>query len=190
MKRKYDISYEELKKWSPPGEDPKDAEKALEGYAAAHALHPPSELKAKILQKINKLNKEKNSRKSLDIHALPLLEEGSNWMDWADAVKDINPPAEYDDYYLHPLESNEKREIFVIWVKDSIPEEIHHDVLESFLILEGSCECHITDANGKKRIERLGQGDFITMKLNEEHDIVITSNEPAKGILQWIKLAA
>jgi hypothetical protein len=45
---------------------------------------------------------------------------------------------------MHTLEENEERELFVAWVKEFIPEEVHTDVLESFLILEGSCTCYIT----------------------------------------------
>ncbi len=36
----------------------------------------------------------------------------------------------------------------------------------------------------------MGQGDFITMQIGETHDLVITSRQPAKAILQWWKLAA
>ena len=34
---------------------------------------------------------------------------------------------------------------FVRFCRNIVEEEVHHDLLESFLILEGSCECHITN---------------------------------------------
>jgi mannose-6-phosphate isomerase-like protein (cupin superfamily) len=75
-------------------------------------------------------------------------------------------------------------------VKEMVDEEVHYDILESFVLLEGSCECHITNEKGETRIVRMGQGDYISMKLGETHDIVITSSKPAKAILEWRKLAA
>lgn len=119
-----------------------------------------------------------------------MLEETANWLDWQEATQGISPPEFFENIYLHPLESSEKRELFVIWVKEFVETEVHHDLLESFLILEGACECHITDEKGNTRIVRMGQGDFITMQLGETHDIRITSPEPAKAILQWKKLVA
>ncbi|MBK8504236.1 MAG: cupin domain-containing protein [Saprospiraceae bacterium] len=64
---------------------------------------------------------------------------------------------------------------------------MHHKVIESFLILEGTCECHITSEGGSTRTIRMRVGDFITMPLGETHDIWVTSGEPTKAILQWLK---
>ena len=58
------------------------------------------------------------------------------------------------------------------------------------MILEGSCVCYITDQEGTTRTVRLGEGEFITMQLEETHDIHVTSEKPAKAILQWYKLVA
>lgn len=197
MKKKYDISKEDLKNWLSegaeliPSEDETNlTEDALINFAKAHSLTPPFGSRNKILEKIAKLEKQKNSRQPFGIDTLPHLDESANWLDWEEAVRGIEPPQDFENVHLHPLESNENRDLFVAWVKVYIEEEVHHDILESFLILEGSCECHITGKDGTTRIVKMGKGDFITMQLGETHDIVITSREPAKAILQWKKLAA
>lgn len=196
MKKKDDTPKDEIREWLtgengvPPSADEIDqAEDALLTFANEHVQPPPPALREKILGKINSLNKQKNNRQSLDINNLPLLDETSNWLDWQEAVAGIAPPEDFENVLLHPIESNEKRELYIAWVKEYVEEEVHYDLLESFLILEGSCECHITDEAGHTRIVRMTQGDFITMKTGETHDIRITSPEPTKAVLQWLKLA-
>lgn len=147
-------------------------------------------MRKKILDKISTLAAQNYQYNPLEINNLPHLNECANWLDWEEAVQGIEPPADFENIHLHPLESNEKRELFVAWVKEFVEEEVHHDLLESFLILEGSCECHITDERGNARIVRLGQGDYIRMELGETHDLHITSLRPTKAILQWEKVAA
>ncbi|MBI5917694.1 MAG: hypothetical protein HY842_20175 [Bacteroidetes bacterium] len=195
MKNKYDITQNEIREWlandpstPPSADDVRQTEDALLNFAAAHTLAPPPGLKEKILGKLHAL--QIIPRQTLHLDQLPMLDETSNWLDWQEVVTGIEPPEDYEDLHLHPLEANEKRELFVAWVREMVPEEVHHDLLESFLILEGSCECHITDQAGTTRSVRMGQGDFITMQIGETHDICITSIQPTKAILQWRKLAA
>lgn len=197
MKKKYDISKDIFREWLTENPntplnsaDIHQAENDLLAFAAAHSLAPPPHLRNQILDKINTLNSQRKQRQQLRLDNLPLLDETSNWLDWQEVTEGIAPPEDFENIHLHLLESNDERELFVAWVKEFVEEEVHHDLLESFLILEGSCVCHITDEAGNSRIVRMGQGDFITMQLGETHDIQITSLKPAKAILQWKKLAA
>lgn len=195
-RRRYELGRKEIEDWlnQPDQEDSflsaEQAEDALVQYAQAHALTPPAGLKDSIMERIRLLNAQQSAQQALDLNNLPFLDASSNWLEWQAAVADIQPPDEYEDIHMHTLESNEKRDLFVIWVKQFVPEEVHHDLLESFMILEGSCECYITNEVGETRTVRLGAGEFITMQLGETHDIHITSEKPAKAILQWHKLAA
>jgi mannose-6-phosphate isomerase-like protein (cupin superfamily) len=166
------------------------AEDDLIGLAQDYALAPPPALRNKVLDKIRLLNAQKKQRQTLDIQHLPFLDETANLLDWQELTKDIHPPEYFKDIYVHMLEENGQRELFVAWVKEFIPEEVHYDLLESFLILEGSCTCYITGADGSTRTVRLGEGDFFTMQIGEHHDLQITSSRPAKAIIQWKKLAA
>ena len=174
----------------PSAEEARLAEEDLIAYALAHALPPPPALRASILDKIGRLQAHKLAAMPLDPSCLPWIDESSNWLDWEQAVAGIEPPAHFDNIHLHTLVADGKRELFVAWVQQHVEQEVHHDLLESFLLLDGTCECHITDEAGQSRIVRMGPGDFITMNLGETHHIVVTSPVPTKAILQWAKLAA
>lgn len=197
MEKKYDITRNEIRDLL--AEDPQtpvsteailQAEDDLAGLAGDYALAPPPGLRNQVLGKIRLLNAQKQQRQKLDIANLPFLDESANLLDWQELTKDMHPPEDFEDIYMHTLEENEHRELFVAWVKEFVPEEVHHDLLESFLILEGSCTCYITGADGSTRTVRLGEGDFFTMQIGEHHDLQITSTRPAKAIIQWKKLAA
>jgi hypothetical protein len=175
----------------PNEQEVQQTEEALLQFAQAHAIEPPLSIKDQILAKIAKLNAQKNAQKAFDLNNLPLLTPESNWLDWKETVKDIEQPKIVEDTHLHVLESNDKRELFLAFVKEVVPEEVHHDLLESILLLDGSCECHVFDEAGTPlRTVRMRAGDYIAFELGEVHDIQITSGTPAMAILQWLKVAA
>lgn len=197
MRKTSDISKDDLRDWladkddpSPTEETVRDSETALLRFAEAHSQSPPSRLREQILGKLSRLNTQKKERQPLDLEQLPVLDADANWLDWQAAVAGIAPPEDLEDIHLHELECNDTRELYVIWAREYVEEEIHHDLLESFLILEGSCECRLTDEAGNTRTVHLRAGDFLTMQLGETHDLRITSPLPAKAILQRLKLAA
>ncbi len=197
LKKTYEIDKSEIKNLIaeegarvPDMFDINMTEDALVKFAEAHSVPPPASLRDKILGKISALEAQKSARTKLDPDNLPMLSENHNWLDWQEVVDGIEPPADFENIHLHTLESSEKRELYVAWVKQMVEEEVHYDILESFVLLEGSCECHISNEKGETRIVRMGQGDHILMQLGETHDIIITSLKPAKAILEWRKLAA
>ena len=174
----------------PTATDLDKTEAALLAFAELHAVRPPLSMRDKILGNLKKLKSFEDNRQPFTLDNLPILTPDANWLDWEAAVKNIEPTEEYEGVYMHLLENNERRELNLVWVKEEVPEEVHHDVLESFILLEGSCECHIADENGHSRVVRMREGDYISFKIGEVHDIHITSAKPAKAILQWLKLAA
>ena len=195
MKKSIDINKHEIREWLKEDSTPSEAEiqqseDAILQFASAFAVKPDLALKNMILDRIKSLNSSKNNRETLTLDQLPILNENANWLDWQEVVKDIAPPAHFKGIHLHTLESTPQRELFVAWVREYIEEEVHSDIIESFILLEGTCECHITDADGHARVVRMGAGDYITMQVGETHDVIITSLEPAKAILQWLKLSA
>jgi mannose-6-phosphate isomerase-like protein (cupin superfamily) len=167
------------------------SEDALLKYAEVHAVVPPLSLKDKILGNIQKLNDLSNNRQLISLDNVPLISPESNWLDWEDAVKGIERPADFENVYMHPLRNDDIVEMNLAWVIEEVPEEVHHDVLESFILLDGTCECHIFNEDGTiKRVVKMRAGDYISFKIGEVHDIQITSSVPAKAILQWLKVAA
>lgn len=197
MEKNFDITRDEIRDLLTENPDTpaspeavSQAETDLAGLAQDYSLAPPPALRNTVLDKIRQLNEQKKQRRKLDANNLPMLDESSNLLDWQEFTQNITPPEDFEDIYMHTLEENEHRELFVAWVKEFVPEEVHHDLLESFLILEGSCTCYITGIDGNTRTIRLGEGDFFTMQIGEHHDLQITSSKPAKAIIQWKKLAA
>lgn len=196
MNRQYDISLEGLaqnlideKGRLPTAVELDKTEAALLAFAELHAVTPPLSMRDRILGNLYKLAELQKKRQYFTLDNLPLLTADVNWLDWEEAVKCIEPPEEFEDVYVHLLEDNEQRELSIVWVKDQIPEEVHYDVLESFILLEGTCECHVIQEDGSKRTVRMREGDYISFKLGEIHEIHITSAEPAKAILQWLRAA-
>ncbi len=198
MERKNDITPEKLREWlaEHTENDPNDGlvhdtEQALLDFAAAHAIEPAPELRERILGNIFRMIEQEKSAETIDLANLPLLTRESNWMSWKSAVAHIHPPDDLENIHLHPIRSDAEVEIWVAFVCEFIPEEVHTDLLESFILLEGSCECIITDAAGAVRTVHMREGDYIAFNLGETHEIFITSaDRPAKAILQWLKLAA
>lgn len=197
MNTSYDISLQKLtqhltdERGNPPTSvDVAETEAALLAYAELHAVKPPLSMRDRILANMQKLKTLENNRQSFTLDNLPILTPEANWLDWEAAVKNIEPAEDFEDVHMHLLEDNDRRELNLVWVKQEVPEEVHHDVLESFILLEGSCECHIFEESGRKRVVMMRQGDYISFKIGEVHDIQITSAVPAKAILQWLKIAA
>ncbi|MEO5907077.1 MAG: cupin domain-containing protein [Saprospiraceae bacterium] len=185
-----DISDDNFKAWLDEvsnGVEPLniESETVFIRFAEAHAVVPPVVLKNTILQKIETFRTAENHRQVLNIESLPLLDSESNWLDWQSCVQHISPPEDYDGVFLHSLEASPQRDLFVAWVKEFIEEEVHHDLVESFIVLEGSCECNITEADGNTRVVRLTAGDYLEIPVGESHNIIITSLQPVKAILQW-----
>lgn len=197
MNTSYDISLQNLtqhltdERGNPPSAvDVDKTEAALLAFAELHAVKPPLSMRDKILGNLQKMKYLEDNRQPFTLENLPILTPDANWLDWEAAVKGIEPSADFEDVHMHLLEDNDRRELNLVWVKQEVPEEVHHDVLESFILLEGTCECHIIGENGDKRIVKMRQGDYISFKIGEVHDIEITSAKPAKAILQWLKIAA
>ena len=175
---------------NPSTEDIEQSEGALIAYAHLYAVAPPLSMRDKILGKIQKISEQQTNRHSFTLENAPLLTADANWLDWVDAVKGIMPPDDFEAVHLHTFRNDDVAEMHLAWVKEEVPEEVHHDVLESFILLEGTCECHIINEDGTHRTVRMREGDYISFKIGEVHDIQITSSEPAKAILQWLKIAA
>jgi mannose-6-phosphate isomerase-like protein (cupin superfamily) len=162
----------------------------LLAFANAQAVPPPMALRDKILGKLHALNEQSRSQKKLDLANLPFLHAQSNWLEWREVVSELPVPTELENIHMYLLEDSDQRILNLVFVREFVEEEVHHDLHESFLLLQGTCTCHITDEAGNQRIVNMQTGDYIAFGLGEVHDVVITSAEPAIAILQWAKIAA
>ncbi|MGM9509740.1 cupin domain-containing protein [Larkinella sp. GY13] len=148
----------------------------------ARTLTPPAapdeRLKTRILNALNQLGEPP----VFDLRDLPLINAYSDAEQWQRTVASIQPTREFRNLYVHPLRSGNGIEQFILWVKEEVKPEDHHDERESFLILEGECECQI----GTEKI-RLSAGDYVDIPLDTEHTVRVLSPEPVKAIIQRVK---
>ena len=139
---------------------------------------PDERLKKRILNTMNQLGEPP----VFDLGNLPLINAYSDAEQWQRTVASIQPTREFRNLYVHPLRSGNGIEQFILWVKEEVKPEDHHDERESFLILEGECECQI----GREKI-RLSAGDYVDIPLDMEHTVRVLSPEPVKAIIQRVK---
>ena len=64
--------------------------------------------------------------------------------------------------------------------KTGVDDEVHVNEKESFLVLEGECECYVGD-----NVYRLGPGGFIEIPLHEHHNVKVIS-EYVVAVMQRI----
>ena len=195
LEKREDITTDSLRRHLANGQEPTAAdiaatEAALLPLAQMYAKPLPLSLRDQIMGKIQHLNAQKTQRNTISLDDVPLLTPQANYLDWAEAVQGIAPPDPMDNIYLHPIRSDDTVDMFVAWVRDELPLEVHHDLLESFLILEGACACQVYQPDGTVRTVYMREGDFISFCIGEDHEIIVTSPEPVKAILQWLKMAA
>ena len=69
----------------------------------------------------------------------------------------------------------------IVWIKKMAPQEVHHNEIERFLIIEGSCDIFIED-----EVYQLKAGDMLSIPLHKPHSLQVTSAIPCKVILQRI----
>ncbi|KAA9352764.1 cupin domain-containing protein [Larkinella humicola] len=139
---------------------------------------PEERLKNRILNTLDQLGEPP----VFDLNHLPLINAYSDAEQWQRTVASIQPTREFRNLYVHPLQAGSGIEQFLLWVKEDVKPEDHHDERESFLILEGECECQI----GLETI-RLRAGDYVDIPLDTEHTVRVLSPEPVKAIVQRVK---
>lgn len=153
----------------------------LAAYHVDETLVPSPELKGRIMHTLSQLG----NSPAFEVNDLPLINACSDAGQWQRTVAAIQPPETYRDLHSHALRQDEKVEQFLIWVRQSIKSQAHHNERMSFLILEGRCECTIVD-----ELIQLKAGDFLTIPLNLDHSMRVLSETPVKAILQRLKIAA
>jgi len=71
---------------------------------------------------------------------------------------------------LQILRHNDSVTQILVTSSVDVADEVHHHERESFLVLEGECECHIGDT-----IVKLGPGGYIEIPMYEHHNLQIRS---------------
>ncbi|MBD2702975.1 hypothetical protein IC229_20180 [Spirosoma sp. BT702] len=111
----------------------------LATYATVEPVTPGPQLKNRVMNALDRLGESP----AIDLDNLPLINAYSDAEQWKRTVAPIQPPDNYRNIFGHVLRQDDEVEQLLIWVKQKIDPEAHHDERESFLILEGRCECSI-----------------------------------------------
>lgn len=158
------------------------AEAALLAYVATP---PRPALKEQIMGTLYNLKLEEE----IHLYNPPLINRYSDISKWNQVLIGIEPNFEYDGLKVHFLRETEELQLCVAWLQSDMVEEAHHrdEFQESFLILEGTCEC---DLGGK--IVSLQPGGYLDIPFDTPHVIKVTSpeNRYVKALIQRRKVAA
>ncbi len=165
-------------------EEIEQIEKALEGYAAKQAPAPDPTIKPFVMAMIDYIERLNNGE---PVSVPPILNEQSSAADyqqWIDR-KDICLPQNFKDFHASIIGYSPEATTAIVWLQHGAPGETHHDELEKFLILEGTCDITIGDT-----VHQLTPGSYLSIPLYQNHHVRVTSSIPCKIILQRIAVAA
>jgi len=149
-------------------------EEAMQQFAAFNAVTPVVAIKQNILAILG----FEDDDTVLDINNLPHTDNGSDYKQWLNTLAHLIPEYISEDFYFEVLQQNETVAQTLVITKNNVPEEIHSDLIESFFILEGQCECMVGE-----HLYKLSPGDFLEIPMHVEHNIKIVSPYVI-GILQ------
>jgi mannose-6-phosphate isomerase-like protein (cupin superfamily) len=92
---------------------------------------------------------------------------------------DIVAPEVLEDVYAKIIGHTATMTTAIVWLKQMAPQEVHDNEIETFLIVEGSCEITI-----EEEVHCLSVGDMLSIPLYKNHFVKVTSIAPCKIILQ------
>ena len=155
----------------------KAVQEGLNRYAAIYSKVPLDSTKNKVMGSLENLLLEKQ----MDVNRLPLINKFSDHAAWMAAIAPLLPNKVEGEPFMHVLTATDAITQVLVMSATDIPDEVHEDVWESFIILEGECECHI----GTDRVVRLTAGGYLEIPMHEHHDVKIISKYVV-GIMQRI----
>ncbi len=144
-------------------------EAGLEEYAMAQAVQPKRSVKMNLMATVDLIERMQNGE---EYSVPPMLTPESKAADFAEWLNrpDMVMPADYDGMYAKIIGVSLKATTAVIWFSEMVDNEVHDKELESFLILEGTCDFTIGN-----EVHSLKPGDFLTIPLHTPHIANVTS---------------
>ncbi len=137
-------------------------EDSLENLAQQNPVQPPPELKDTIWATLQNLNKEKE----MDPNDLPFINRFTDHTKWLRFVQSKIPETVTEDRVVTVLQHNSLVTQALVISKTDFDNEEHEHEMESFVILEGECECTVGD-----NVFRLGPGGFTEIPLHTPHEV-------------------
>ncbi|MHA6248386.1 cupin domain-containing protein [Pontibacter sp. CAU 1760] len=158
-------------------------ELALENYAQRHAATPRKTIKPLLLATIDFMERMEGGEEPSEAPELTPSSKPSDFDYWL-KQPGMQLPEDADDMYAKIISHTPKATTAIAWIKTESELEVHHDELERFLILEGTCDMIIGDV-----VNPLAAGDFFAVPLHVTHQFKVTSESRCKAILQRLAVA-
>lgn len=165
-------SYPELR------EEINNIQLALEKYAASTAILPSLHIKKEIRKTISNLDKEQK----MQLNDLPLINRFSDHNNWLRLVTDYIPEQLEGGRFIKDLSNTATLMQMLLVSSTDFEDEIHTDLHESFLILEGTCKCIVGG-----QVSYMEAGDYMDIPLHQTHSVEIVSPKVV-AILQRISI--
>ena len=156
------------------------SQKSIEQYLSNFEKTPLPNVMGNILEGIENsilLDQVSLNSKNKRLPKFIPISKFSKVQKWQQLTKELEPPEQFDIHY-HELYQDTKNLLAVIWIKTGVPEEEHHDLLESIFLLNGECSGFL---KGKK-ID-LKTGDFWQVPPHSKHSLKNSGSTPVKLIL-------
>lgn len=123
----------------------------------------------------------------IDPQHLPLLHKFSSSADWSNALGDQTPDLQEENFAMRMLKNTPEVQLHIVWLFKELEEDGHDsaEFQESFLILEGACEC-----NFGGQLVRFSAGDYFEIPAGTKHIIRnISVHGCVRGLVQRKKVA-
>ena len=111
------------------------------------------------------------------LHGKSTAADYQSWLQ----TEGLEAPEDYDNIHFVPLDQSEQGATALVWMKVGSPAEVHTDVIEKFLILNGACTIEI-----EGEAHQLQAGDYLSIPMFKSHTVTVTSQIPCKILLQRI----
>lgn len=153
---------------------------ALERYARIHAMEPQPTSRAFVMATIDYGERMSAGEKPV---FPPTLNEYSTLAGFAEYIsrddKDADP--HFTGIEARIIGYTPSLTTAIVWLKDTEISEVHTHEIEKFLIIEGTCMISMRD-----EIHEMAAGDYMSIPINTEHFVKVTSEVPCKVLVQRI----
>ena len=172
--KKMAAAYPEIKK------EISEIELALEKYAQENGITPHPAIQPLLMATIDYTERlKKGEPQSFP----PVLNENSkieDYRQWLNREDMVVQPG-FKDIFVKIIGFIPEVTTAIVWIEHMAPEEVHDNEYEKFLIIEGTCDIIV-----EEKIHQFKAGDYFSIPLHSNHQVVVTSKIPCKVILQRV----
>ncbi len=156
----------------------KDIELALQRYSELYQVETDPTTKPLLLAQANYISRLEAGEAVTSPPNISPTSKVSDYSEWLDR-DNLQMPPDFAGMHGYIIGATEEKTTLIVWLEHGAPDEIHTDELESFLVVEGTCNIIIGDD-----VVPMQAGDTVTIPLFISHRVEVTSDIPCKVILE------